>query len=406
MKDTDAFSALDNMLEPEAPPPAKEVGQVPPSKGSGSAETAEKPSQTPDGTDPKAVQTAKEIGKTEPLEPKPQKAATLRENYDRLKGELKQAQERLSKYDEDKAKIPQQDNHLKELQAKYEELQKKHEERENEMRFVNYERSQEYKDKWETPFVDAYTAGRNKLSSIKVIERKNDVEEVVQAARMGTASDFDSLMAVSDDDQAAQMAQDLFGSKAPMVLYHRERVQELNSARLKAIDDYKKQGSEREKTIQEQTKKQQQEASEVYQQTVKAARENPKYKDYFAPAEGDTYGNNLLEQGDALADLAHGVLNKQDFGKLPKAVQDKIEAGKFDNREMVKLHAAIRNKAAGFDRLAYKYRAAMKQIEELQKSLSDYEESAPPSGKGGGRAAVPADEGMKSVLAGMDRYVT
>lgn len=394
MKDTDAFSALDNMLEPEAPP-APKAPEKP----------AEAPKEEPKSPE-KPVEKVPDKPKEEPVEPKPQKASTLRENYDRLKGELKQAQERLSKYDEEKSKIPQQDNHLKELQAKYEELQKKHEDTENKLKFAKYEDTGDYQKLYLQPYIDAYTDGRERAKSLKVIERKNDLDEVIQHARQGTPDDFDAIMAKQDEDEAAQMAADLFGAKAPMVIYHRESTIKTNKARLRAIDEYKTKGSEQEKSIAEQTKKQQQEASEIYQQTVKAARENPKYKDYFAPAEGDNYGNSLLEQGDALADLAHGTLTKDDFGKLPKAVQEKITAGKFDNKEMVKLHAAIRNKAAGFDRLAYKYRAAMKQIEELQKSLSDYEESAPPSGEGGGRAAVPADEGMESVLAGMDRYVT
>lgn len=402
MTDSDAFSQLDSMIAEPAPAPAaaKESDEPPPVRDEDiealkAARDADKP--TPKQVPPKDAKDGKFV-----------KAATLRENYDRLKSEFKALQEKHAKMEADaveRAKQPNNDAHYKELQARYEALQKQHEDRETELRFANFERSQEYKDRYEKPMIDAYQSGRSKVASLKVAERRNpDTDEVVQPARQGTAADFDAIMMAQDDDQAAQLAADLFGAKAPVVLYHREKVQELAQAKQKAIEDYRKQGGEREKLAMEAANRQREEASSLYQQSVNASKEQ--YKDWFKPVDGDDKGNSLLEQSEALVDLAYGTLDKDRFSKLPAKTQERISKGQFDHKAMVQLHAAIRNKAMGFDRLAFKHTEAMKKIKDLETKLAGYEGSEPGRGQGGGRPALPADDSMESVLAGMDKLAT
>jgi uncharacterized sporulation protein YeaH/YhbH (DUF444 family) len=198
------------------------------------------------------------------------------------------------------------------------------------------------------------------------------------------------------------MANDLFGTKAALVLYHRERVQELNGARLKAIEDYRKQGSEREKQASEAASRTQAEQRDIFHSDVQNAK--AKYPDLFAPVEGDATGNTLLEQGEALTDLAFQTLAKEDVVKLPKSVQEKLAKGQFDAKEMARVHAAIRTKAAAFDRTVHQLRAAKKQIDDLKAQLAEFQASAPEAGQGGGREPGPADDSMEGTLSTMDRY--
>lgn len=401
MTDNDAFSQLDSMIAE----PAKGIAPAQPAPKKEDDEPAEPP-EVPAQPKPEPDKT-KTIPPKDAKDQKFIKAATLRENYDRLKAEFKELQAKHAKIEAEaaeRAKQPNGEATLKDLQARYEKLQKDYEAREQEMKFVNYERTQEYKEKYEQPFVDAYKAGRSKVASLKIGERKNEMDEVVRPARQGTEADFDAIMQTADDDAAAELASDLFGAKAPVVLYHRERVQEANQARLKAIEDYRKQGGEREKQSSEAQARQQAQQAELYHQTIAQAK--TQYKEWFAPVENDAQGNSLLEQGEALADLAHGVLKPEDFGKLPAKTQEKIKKGEFGPADMTRLHAALRNKAMAFDRMVFRDKQKAAKIKELEGRLAEYEASEPKPGQGGGRPQPPADDSMESILAGMDRLVT
>ncbi len=399
MSDSDAFSTLDSFTA-DAPTPAAQ-----PARGIAPATPAPKEDDEPAEPVAPARPTEKPVPPKDPKDGKFLKAATLRENYDRLKGEFKAMQEKHAKLEADAAARAQQPNgeaHLKELQTKYEALQKQHEDAENRLRFTSYEQSQEYKEKYEAPFVGAYQAGRETVASLRIVERKNDLEEVIQPSRPAAAADFDAIMASNDPTGKIE---ELFGTgvNAAEVNNARRDVVKANTARVKAIEEFRKQGGEREKQTREQGARQQQEQAQLYHDSIKASKEI--YKDWFAPAENDPKGNALLEQGEALADLAHGVLKPEDVTRLPAKLQEKIKAGQFTPQDMVKLHAALRNKAMGFDRLASRYAAAQKQIKELEGKLGEYSASEPRPGQGGGRAAPAVEDSMESTVNSLDKLV-
>jgi hypothetical protein len=54
------------------------------------------------------------------------------------------------------------------------------------------------------------------------------------------AEDFDTIMRVGDDEQASDLATEMFGNKAPLVLMQRERVNELNGKRIGALEHFRK----------------------------------------------------------------------------------------------------------------------------------------------------------------------
>lgn len=400
MTDNDAFSQLDSMIAE----PAKGIAPAQPAPKKEDDEPAEPPEPPPAKPEPDKTKT---IPPKDAKDQKFIKAATLRENYDRLKAEFKELQAKHAKIEAEvaeRAKQPNGEATLKELQAKYEALQKKHEDTELRLKYKDYESTDEYQEKWNQPFVEAYNAGRQKTASLKIVEKRNEMDEVVRPARQGTIEDFDAIMGTMDDDKAADMAVDLFGQKASLVLYHREQTQAKAAARQNAINEYKKNGGEREKQSSEAQARQQAQQAELYHQTIAQAK--TQYKEWFAPVENDAQGNSLLEQGEALADLAHGVLKPEDFGKLPAKTQEKIKKGEFGPADMTRLHAALRNKAMAFDRMVFRDKQKAAKIKELEARLAEYDASEPKPGQGGGRAQAPADDSMESILAGMDRLAT
>lgn len=348
---------------------------------------------------PKAPEKKEPSKPAEPAKPaapaQPEKAATLRANYDKVKADLAAMEKRYAEL-ESKSKLPQDFPERKELQdklASYEKLieakEKKLGELDNELKFTRYERSQEYKDKYETPWVDAYTDARNRVAQLKI--READVTdpatgEIVTPGkvRQGSEADFDTLMGIANDDDAAEYASKLFGNKASVVLMQREKIRDLNNARLKAIEDYRKQGSEREKQLSETTKKQRDDFVANWQKENTTAAE--KYPQWFKPEEGDEKGNALLEKGFQLADKA--------FGGTENMAPD----------EAVRVLSAVRNKAAGFDRLAYKLSTAMARITELETKLKEFETSVPGEGEGAAETrANGAPDSMEGVIATLDK---
>jgi len=200
--------------------------------------------------------------------------------------------------------------------------------------------------------------------------------------RQALPEDFDRIARVMDDDAAADTATELFGNKAPVVLYHRERVQELNEARQKAIEDYKKLGGEREKQWREQSAREREAIGKLWQQVNVEAVE--KYPKWFKPSEGDDEGNRLLEEGFKLADAAFS------------------ENGGMNPEQRVRLHSAIRNRAAGFSRVVHQNKQLAVKVKELEKALEAYKTSEPGAGDGGGKKSTPQDVTLDGVLAGLD----
>lgn len=296
---------------------------------------------------------------------KPVAAAELRKAYENLKSEHARLKEEHTKLKDFK---PPEDTEKKALAERVEAHTKRISELEAELRYSNYERSEEYKTKYHEPFVEAYQAGRAKVASLKVADAEGET-------RQGTAADFDNIMRIQDDETAAEKATEMFGAKASIVLYHRERVQELNAARAKAVEEYRKSGDERERQrLEQQTlakttaEKQAGEIAGMFKTFADEAIE--KYPQWFKPEEGDDKGNELLVKGFERADLA--------FKSSP--FQPNLTPQERDG--IIRLHTAIRNKAAGFDRLVYKNTQLSNRVKELETKLAEFENSKPTGGIG------------------------
>lgn len=277
-------------------------------------------------------------------------------------------QEKKRELHDTKTKLTAAETRLKELEAKASELsnlsaiqekltatEKRAQDLEQQIKFVDYEKSPEYKEKYYAPFLDAYQAGRTKVASLKTREVKDpNTEEVIQPRRQATEEDFDNIMRIQDDGEAAEAADHLFGPLSNLVIYHREKVMELNRARVKAIEDYKAKGGEREKQTAAQISALQEKVKNTFQASVQAGVE--KYPQWFKAEEGDEDGKAALEKGMLNADTI-------------------FSNSKLDPETAAQRHAAFRNMAGAFPYVALKLHRAEAKIAELEKELGEFKKS-------------------------------
>jgi len=180
---------------------------------------------------------------------------------------------------------------------------------------------------------------------------------------------------------------------------HRRAIKELSEAQTKALQDAKTNAAEHEKKLATQRQIQHQEATRLWTETNKALAQ--KYPKWFAEAEGDQEGNELLRKGFSIADL-HFIgskhLSPEQVELLPERFRNAIKAnGDLTLPDQVFLDALLRNKIASHGRIAANLKKANARIKELEESLKAYESSEPPAGKGGegggkGGLANPLDD--------------
>lgn len=381
----EAFADLEGMAtQPLEDSPSGDKPANQPSRKTGTEqdkEVQQDPEKT-EGQDKKPDETPKpedDKTKTQQTQQKPSKASELRQAYETQKAKLRQLEADLAAKNAELETVkskPSEDPEKKTLQERLSEREKRLQDLENKIRFKDYQESQEYKEKYYQPFVDAFQTGRRKAASLKISGEDGNV-------RQGAAEDFDRLVQ-ADDDTAADLAEELFGSKSAQVMYHRERVMELNDARTKAVEDYKKAGSEQEKQSREQYDAHQKRMSEAFKTATTQAIE--KYPELFKPTEGDQKGNDLLQKGFALADSALSGLDHEGKPIPPERI--------------IAIHAAVRNRAAGFGRMVHLYRSSQEKIKSLESDLKKYSSSEPGAGNadGKGKVATGSDVGWESEL--------
>lgn len=363
-------------------------------KASGSSKPADPSATASDAGKPDSITTAAPsdeaddylVGSTKPEEtvvPKaaepipevvPVKAPELRAAYAKVKARVVDLEKQLN---EVKAK-PVDDTERKTFTEQISTLNKKLEEVGATLKFAAYEQSEEYKQKYETPFIEAWNEGVQQVASLTITDEAG-------GTRKGTADDFQAVMRESDNEQAAQIASEMFGANAFYVLSSRRELQKLSNSRNKALSEYRSTMAERGKAEAENAIKAKTEADNRRIQQLaafKALNEDAalKYPAFFAPVEGDDEGNKILEKGYKDADLAFQGGN----GLTPE--------------QLVRLHSAIRNRAAGFGRLAYKLKQNEAKIAELENILKDLRESTP------GHGQVSRGEPIKTELSFEDEF--
>lgn len=367
------FDAIESASKPDAP--KKEAGPAPKSGSAPNAEPSAPKETQSSGTETTPPTSAASDDGSKPV--KPVRAAELREAHDRLKKDFYA----LRAKHEELQKVQVSPERVKQLEELLDNERKARQAIEQELRLTAYEKSQEYKDKFQKPFIQAYNQGRTKAASLKVIEQKNDMDEIIRPSRQGTPEDFDAIARIEDDDAAAERAVDLFGAKAQLVLYYRERVQELHNASRSAIEEYRTNYDTREKEQSEQRTRQETEmadrakaqAESFRRQVEDGVRSHP---ELFQPVEGDGESAEVLKRGAAVADSLFSGVN-------PKTGRPYTPDG------LVKFHAFVRNAVAAHGHILHKLKAAEAKVADLENDLKEFKASSSSADSGRGEAKVP-----------------
>jgi len=394
----EAFGAIDALgreegtpTPPEQPPPGDGRVRGPDGKFIPKDKAPEKPAEKS-----KAPEPAKP---DDDIDPTKLKTSELAKHYHALKAKEKawlKEREELSKKAAEPKEWPEKktyEERIAEREKQIEEYNKRVAEYEQTLQFTNFTKSQAYKDNFQKPYFESWKTGQTRAASMKVIERKNEEDgTVLQQARQGTAEDFDSIMRIAEDDLAAEKAAELFGHKASIILHHREKVRDIQSRADAAIEEYQQKGAEWEKQQREQSEKQSKEYTSMVDKFQKAAVE--KYPHFFKPDPSDPKANGYLESGSHLLErvLKNGAPISD--GEKP-----------MTSEEFAIAVAAVRNKAMGFDRVAYLATTRAKRIKELEKELEQFKSSKPGNGDGNGRTAAVEDDDPLTKLDKLGRNV-
>lgn len=240
---------------------------------------------------------------------------------------------------------------------------------EDEIRWHNYEQSEEYQTKYLAPYQNAYKEAVHDVSSFRV-----NLED--GQSRAATREDFDRVLFAKDPASAIADAEKLFGATAAnYIVSLRNDVIKASSAAHQAKDEFRTKGAVELKSRAEKQEKEQTARAETFHRHVAEATEkNPQW---FKESDGDDEGNAMLKRGYMLADASFG-------GHILDPETKQMREPTPD--EIVQLNAMLRNKAGAFDRVVHRHQAETKtlneRIAELEAELSDYRESEPGAGKG------------------------
>lgn len=278
----------------------------------------------------------------------------------------------------------------KTYESRVSELQKANEELEKEIRYVNYAKSTEFKNKYQEPYEKAWARAAKEVSEIFITD-PNTGER-----RSASTNDLYQVV-VAPLNEARDLADSVFGKFADDVMQYRKEIRSLNDAQEAALKEAHDQSIARDKQTTEQRQRFMNETAgeikKIWEQANHEFGERPDLAFIFKPGETDEDHKSRLSKGYELVDKAFAT-NSAD----PNLTAEQ-------RAEAVKMHAAVRMRAAGFGPLRAKYDSAMKRIEALEKELSEYKQTVPATGGTSGPNTTPAKpaSGWDSIRAGLQK---
>lgn len=376
---------VQSKVSPESPTPSPNAPESPKPEGVSPSSPSGSSEENPLGEDipePGATQETTPPAPAAAEQPKPpgkEKVNPWR-LVDQYKGQVSKLEKELA--DAKSSSIPEQQKN--DYLTQIETLQKRNTQLEDEMRYVNYEQSTEFQEKYHQPYIRKFNDIMGRLSGVSIKDESGQARKVTPE---------DVLAVVSAPlDEAYNIAEQKFGRAADWVVQRGEELRSLWSERDAALTDAKTKGAERWKQQAEMSQKQTREVKDFVSKTWNSVNEGIKKDErwsvYFQPVEGDQEGNQSLAKGYAMVDRA--------FSENPEANGLTNE----QRADIIRRHAAVRNRAAAAGRLIKWNQKLQTQIDELTAQLKSYKESSPPSG-GGASSPSGAEAAPKGAWAGI-----
>lgn len=346
--------------EPETPKPAPQKASAPTTAEATLTDQAAEQESSPSAATPTDTQT-KPVTTPTTAEDKAKAGKTNPwKLVDEFKGRAATLEKELAEVR--KSIVPEHDRKALESRAQTAEARLK--ELEDEIRYVNYQKHPDFVKNYQQPYENAWKVATAELSEISIVDPTS------QQQRPATPEDLMQLVNLPLG-QARAIADQVFGPFADDVMAHRKEIRTLFEKQSQALKEAKEAGSLREQQQREQQEKTQSELSgqirELWERSNNQLLEDPQIGSFFKPREGDSDWNERLTKGFQLVDQA--------FSQNPTDPKLSPE----QRAQVVRRHAAVRNRAAGWGAVKYENTKLRAQVEELTKELSQYKESTPPA---------------------------
>lgn len=273
------------------------------------------------------------------------------------------------------------------IKEKFSTLEARNKELEDEIRHVNYSKSNEFVETYQKPYEQAWASA---IADLKELVITNDDG----SSRQATAHDLIAL-ANMPLGQARIEAKKMFGDSADDVMAHRRVIRDLSEKQNKALDEAKTKGGEREQQRTAEMTAKQKARAEATAKVWHAVNEEAVQKyEYLRPVEGETERNAKLEKAQKFVD---------------ETMKKSLSQAKTDEErdQILRSHAAVRNRAIGFSVMKHENVTLRAKVAELEKALAEFQGSEPTGGalKNGGGGEGGGDE-MSNAMSRMAKYVT
>lgn len=352
MRDSLRAKAGNGSMNPTAPVP-QSTAAPPAADAADSTPTRSTEPAAPPGGEPSKTPA------DSPPSPTPVKKPTLGQVLDQYKAKAAALEKEVA--DLKNNVVPEAER--KTLNERLKQFETRNKELEDEIRYINFQKSAEFKEKYEVPYQNAWKRAMSDLSDIKVStgdgERNITGDDILELVNMPRA-------------RAKEVARQLFGDDAEDVMQHRTEIKRLLGEQTQALKEAREKGAERENARQEEFKRTTTEIQDYikssWEKTNATAHADPKYGTFFKPIEGDEQGNQRLAKGFELVQRA--------FSEDPRDPRLTTE----QRLSIIKRHAAVHNRAAGFGRVAYWLEQERAAHAETKKRLQEYQSSVPSTG--------------------------
>lgn len=315
----------------------------------GAPETAQKTTETSEGSEtPTAAEKGTETkGKTNPWK--------LVEQY------KKQLADKDREYAEARKLISDPEARKAEL-SRLEQIEKRNKELEEHIRFVDYEKSSEYQEKYQKPYEEKWASTMAELKDMTLIDPATGEERAITPRDMLELTNLPL-------NKAMELAKELYGDSASIMMGFRKDLRGLFEQKSQALNKARAEGVNKFKQDQEMSEKKFKELQEFNANEWKKVNEalvsNEKRGHYFQPAEGDEEGNSRLERGYRFVDDAMSK-SPMDPSLTPE-----------QRSKVLENHAKVRSYAAGFGRLRAKYEAEKAAHEATRAKLAEFQGTEP-----------------------------
>lgn len=276
---------------------------------------------------------------------------------------------------------PQQADDASNLAQELASAKKKLDEYENELRLTKFERSSEYKEKFQKPYETAVARAYREVKELIAYEPNPDDPDTPRE-RAAVPQDFDEIYSLPLG-QASRLAKSRFGDSAVIVLQHRQAIRQLAEEAYAAIEEYKTKGNETES----QSKAQQAQYDAAMQKMFTAATEGhaKRAPELFSERDGDSEGNDLLAKGRQFAGAVFGGND----GLTPQQIAFR--------------DGMAYNRLAAYPRLLRDNKKLKADLAEAQKAIESIRQSGPGIPKP--RIEKKSETGYKDALSAFDEVV-